>query len=65
MELYYDGFLRIVADEETGIACWADKYMRWDMLTVELAKFIAKKCNEDWEHGYKLIDFINKIRRNK
>lgn len=56
MEVYYDGFCVIKANVEENYAIYADNLMGFFVMSITVAKFIARKLKENEKHGYHLLD---------
>ena len=63
MDLYRDCFMVIAINDTEHKGIYADALLDYIEFSEEVARFIAKKCAENLKHGYKLIDFILKIRK--
>ena len=61
MDLYYDGWCRIM-DCEDGSALYTDMSCMVEyFMPLSVGKMIAVKMSQDLKHGYRLLDFWLKI----
>ena len=62
-DIYEDGFIVIGINEENNSGFYTDATcMLFMEFSREVAEFLARKCRENMEHGYNLIDYIYRKR---
>ena len=62
---YNDNFIMVKIDFKENIGIYADRYLDFEVFSMEVGKYIIKRLQDNEKQGYKLIDFIKIINKNK